>query len=225
MTLQQPRNTTFEFGLKLLAVLMPCVLLAACNPRATLNDKNLLNGARGETYALGHAALCARLPTINAIEKYVRGEIPERSALGRTVKAWDLSGLLNMVQTRDGRWVIMASAGLNNLEDVHFRTNSSGNKDAVCFGRLWIERLIEYRADKPLGFEEGVTARFEVSLKEPGTLKHFRDLKLEPFDPNLFTLTTGTAFGEDLFPTFFVDIPMYPTSLGWILARGQADQN
>ncbi len=212
-------------SLKVILILLACVLLIACNPRASLNDDNLLNGARGETYALGHAALCARIPSIEAIELFARGEIPENSAMGQTVKAWDLSGLLNIFQAADGRWVVMPSEGLQTLEGIHFRKNASGQNDAICFGRLWIERLVEYRKDKPMGLEQAVSARFVASLKEPGLLKHFRTLKLEPFDPTVFTLTAGTAFGEDLFPNFTIDIALHPTSLGWVLARNQIGNN
>jgi len=89
-------------------------LLMACNPRTNLNEDNLLKGARAETFILSHGALCARLPSPEAIEQYARDQVPSNSAVAREVKAWDLSGLLDIFQTRDGRWVIMPSSGLKN---------------------------------------------------------------------------------------------------------------
>ncbi|MDX1668653.1 MAG: hypothetical protein R3194_04495, partial [Limnobacter sp.] len=185
----------------------------------TLNDDNLLAGARAETHVLSHGALCARLPSGEAIELYASEQVPENSAIGRLVKTWDLSGLLDIFKTSDGRWVILPSDGLKKLEGIHFRKGPSGENDALCFGRLWIERLIEYRKDSPLGLEEAVTARFEASLKDPHVLAYFKGLKVEPFDPNIFTLATGVAYAETLVPTFALDMALRPTPEGWFLAR------
>lgn len=93
----------------LLPAVLALGLLVACNPRTNLNHENLLKGARAETFILNHGALCARLPTPEAIDQYSRDAVPANSAVARDVKAWDLSGLLDIMQTRDGRWVIMPS--------------------------------------------------------------------------------------------------------------------
>lgn len=199
---------------------MATVALAACNPRSMLTDSNLLKGARAETFVLSHGALCARLPSGTAIEQYARDEVPETSAVGREVKAWDLSGLLDILQTRDGRWVLLPSPGLKTLKGVHFRKGPSGENDALCFGRLWIEGVIDYREDKPFGLDKAVTARFKANLKDAEMLRHFRGLKVESFDPAIFTLSTGTAFADDLQPEFVVEMALHPASTGWYLAKG-----
>lgn len=203
-----------------LGLVCAALLLSACNPASMLTDDNLVRGARAETFLLGHGALCARLPSTEAIDLYSRELVPESSAVGRNVKSWDLSGLLDIFQTQDGRWVVLPSEGLKKLNGVHFRKGPSGENDALCFGRLWIERLIEYRKNKPMGLDDAVTARFEATLKDPQMLKYFRNLKVEPFDPNLFTLTQGVAYAETLSPSFVVDIALRPTPNGWFLANG-----
>lgn len=204
---------------QVLLVMFGVLLLMGCNPRQSLSDRNLLAGARAETYLLSHGAFCARLPTEEAINLYAQERVPETSAVGRMVKAWDLSGLLDIFQARDGRWVILPSDGLKKLDGIHFRTSPSGENEALCFGRLWVERLIEYRKDSPLGLDEAVTARFEATLKDAHILNHFKNLKVEPFDPNIFTLTTGFAYAESLAPTFALDMALRPTPNGWFLAR------
>lgn len=196
------------------------LLLGACNPASMLTDDNLVRGARAETFLLGHGALCARLPSTDAIDLYSRELVPENSAVGRNVKSWDLSGLLDIFQTQDGRWVVLPSDGLKKLSGVHFRKGPSGENDALCFGRLWIERLIEYRKNEPMGLEDGVTARFEATLKDAHMLNYFRNLKVEPFDPNIFTLAQSVAYADSLAPSFVVDIALRPTSNGWFLASG-----
>lgn len=184
-----------------------------------MSDRNLLEGARAETYLLSHGAFCARLPTEEAINLYAQAKVPETSAVGRMVKAWDLSGLLDILQTRDGRWVLLPSDGLKKLKGIHFRRGPAGDNEALCFGRLWVERLIEYRKDSPLGLEEAVTARFEAKLKDAHILSYFKNLKVEPFDPNIFTLTTGVAYADALAPSFAMDMALRPTSSGWFLAK------
>lgn len=195
------------------------VLTAACNPRTHLTDDNLLKGARAETFILSHGALCARLPTTEAIEQYARDLVPPNSAVAREVRAWDLSGLLDILQTRDGRWVIMPSKGLKQLEGVHFRQSPQGENEALCFGRLWVEGTVDYVENKPFGLEDAVTARFEASLKDAHMLKHFKNLKVESFDPSVFTLGTGTALAGTLQPTFVIEMALRPTHTGWYLAK------
>lgn len=196
-----------------------CLVLTGCNPRQSLSDQNLLKGARAETYLLSHGAFCARLPSEEAINLYAQQKVPDTSAVGRMVKAWDLSGLLDIIQTRDGRWVLLPSDGLKQLRGVHFRRGPAGDNEALCFGRLWVDRLIEYRKDSPLGLEKAVTARFEATLKDAHILSYFKNLKVEPFDPNIFTLTTGVAYADALAPSFAIDMALRPTSSGWFLAR------
>ncbi|HEY1057131.1 MAG TPA: hypothetical protein VGE55_00215 [Limnobacter sp.] len=205
---------------KAVAVCVLALGLAACNPRSMLTKDNLLDGARAETFILSHGALCARLPTGEAIDLYARDKIPENSAVGREVKAWDLSGLLDIIQTRDGRWVVLPSSGLKALEGVHFRKAPSGENDALCFGRLWIESTVDYTENKPFGQSDAVTARFQASLKDAHMLKYFKDLKVESFDPTIFVLSTGTAYGSTLEPNFTVEMAMRPTTTGWYLAKG-----
>lgn len=194
-------------------------LLSACNPRTTLNEDNLLKGARAETFILSHGALCARLPTTEAIEQYAREQIPSNSAVARDVKAWDLSGLLDIIQTRDGRWVIMPSKGLKQLEGVHFRQGPQGDNEALCFGRLWVDKTLNYVENKPFGQKDAVSASFQASLKDMHMINHFKNLKVESFDPTVFTLSTGTAVAATLQPTFTIEMALRPTSTGWYLAK------
>lgn len=209
------------------AALMPMVfalgLLTACNPRTVLNEENLLKGARAETFILSHGALCARLPSTEAIEQYARDQVPPNSAVARDVRAWDLSGLLDIFQTRDGRWVIMPSQGLKKLEGVHFRQGPQGDNEALCFGRLWVEKTVDHIQNKPFGMEDAVSARFEASLKDAHMLNHFKNLKVESFDPSVFTLSTGTAVASTLQPTFVIEMALRPTHTGWYLAKNGAN--
>lgn len=205
-----------------MSLVMALGLLTACNPRTDLNKDNLLKGARAETFILSHGALCARLPSTQAIEQYARDLVPPNSAVAREVKAWDLSGLLDIFQTRDGRWVIMPSAGLKKLEGVHFRQGPDGDNEALCFGRLWVENTVDYVQNKPFGDEDAVSARFEASLKDAHMLNHFKNLKVESFDPTVFTLSTGTAVAGTLTPTFVIEMALRPTHTGWYLAKNGA---
>jgi hypothetical protein len=195
-------------------------LVMGCSPRNSLNAENLLRGARAETHILSHGAFCARLPTLDAIDLYARNAIPDTSAVGRTVKTWDLSGLLDIVRAQDGRWIVLPSEGLKKLKGIHFRKGPSGENDALCFGRLWIERTIDFKENKALGIEEAVSARFEASLKDAEMLRYFKGLLVEPFDPNTFTLSTGTAYAETLSPRFSLEMSFRPTQTGWYLAKG-----
>jgi hypothetical protein len=194
-------------------------LLTACNPRTSLNDDNLLKGARAETFILSHGALCARLPTTEAIDQYARDLIPANSAVAREVKAWDLSGLLDIFKTQDGRWVMLPSSGLKKLEGVHFRQGPQGENDALCFGRLWVESTVDYSENRPFEQDDAVTARFAASLKDAHMLHHFRNLKVESFDPTVFTLSTGTAVASTLQPSFVIEMALRPTNTGWYLAK------
>lgn len=205
-----------------MSLVMALGLLTACNPRTDLSKDNLLKGARAETFILSHGALCARLPSTRAIEQYARDLVPPNSAVAREVQAWDLSGLLDIFQTRDGRWVIMPSAGLKKLEGVHFRQGPDGDNEALCFGRLWVENTVDYIQNKPFGDEDAVSARFEASLKDAHMLNHFKNLKVESFDPSVFTLSTGTAIASTLQPTFVIEMALRPTHTGWYLAKNGA---
>lgn len=198
-------------------------LLTACNPRTDLSNDNLLKGARAETFILSHGALCARLPSTEAIEQYARDLVPPNSAVARDVRAWDLSGLLDILQTRDGRWVIMPSSGLKKLEGVHFRQGPQGDNEALCFGRLWVEKTVDFNENKPFGLKDAVSARFEASLKDAHMLNHFKNLKVESFDPSVFTLTTGTAVASTLQPSFVIEMALRPTHTGWYLAKNGVD--
>ncbi|MCR2745368.1 hypothetical protein [Limnobacter parvus] len=198
-------------------------LLTACNPRTDLSNDNLLKGARAETFILSHGALCARLPSTEAIDQYSRDQIPPNSAVARDVKAWDLSGLLDIMQTRDGRWVIMPSSGLKKLEGVHFRQGPQGDNEALCFGRLWVEKTVDFNENKPFGLDDAVSARFEASLKDAHMINHFKNLKVESFDPSVFTLTTGTAVASTLQPSFVIEMALRPTHTGWYLAKNGAN--
>lgn len=198
-------------------------LLNACNPRTDLSKDNLLKGARAETFILSHGALCARLPSTEAIDQYARDLIPPNSAIARDVKAWDLSGLLDIMQTRDGRWVIMPSSGLKKLEGVHFRQGPQGDNEALCFGRLWVEKTVDFNENKPFGLDDAVSARFEASLKDAHMINHFKNLKVESFDPSVFTLTTGTAVAGTLQPSFVIEMALRPTHTGWYLAKNGAN--
>lgn len=204
---------------KWMTLAMSAGLLVACNPRTTLNEENLLMGARAETFLLSHGALCARLPTPEAIDQYARELIPVNSAVARDVKAWDMSGLLDIFKTQDGRWVIMPSSGLKKLEGVHFRQGPDGDNEALCFGRLWVESTVDYTQNKPFGLNDAVTARFAANLKDAHMLKHFKNLKVESFDPSVFTLTTGTALAGTLQPNFVIEMALHPTNTGWYLAK------
>lgn len=206
----------------LLPVALALGLLAACNPRTSLNHENLLKGARAETFILNHGALCARLPTPEAIDQYSRDAVPANSAVARDVRAWDLSGLLDIMQTRDGRWVIMPSQGLKKLEGVHFRQGPKGDNEALCFGRLWVEKTVDYLQNKPFGLEDAVSARFEASLKDAHMLNYFKNLKVESFDPSVFTLSSGTAVAATLQPSFVIEMALRPTNTGWYLAKNGA---
>ena len=203
----------------LLPVVLTLGLLAACNPRTSLNHENLLKGARAETFILNHGALCARLPSAEAIDQYSRDAVPANSAVARDVKAWDLSGLLDIMQTRDGRWVIMPSQGLKKLEGVHFRQGPEGDNEALCFGRLWVEKTVDYLQNKPFGLDDAVSARFEATLKDAHMLNHFKNLKVESFDPGVFTLSSGTAVAATLKPSFVIEMALRPTNTGWYLAK------
>ena len=176
-------------------------LLIACNPRTDLSDDNLLKGARAETFILSHGALCARLPSPEAIDQYSRDLIPANSAVARDVKAWDLSGLLDILQTRDGRWVIMPSKGLKLLEGVHFRQGPQGENEALCFGRLWVNKTIDYAHNKPFGLKDAVSARFDATLKDAHMLNHFKNLKVESVVPSV------------------IEMALRPTHTGWYLAK------
>ena len=149
--------------------------------------------------------------------------MPSNSAVAREVKAWDLSGLLDIFQTRDGRWVIMPSSGLKKLEGVHFRQGPQGDNEALCFGRLWVEKTVDYIRNKPFGQEDAVSARFEASLKDAHMLNHFKNLKVESFDPSVFTLSTGTAVAGTLQPSFVIEMALRPTHTGWYLAKNGAN--
>jgi len=210
--------------LALLASVAAMGLLTGCNPKNSLNEENLLRGARAETFILNHGALCARLPSTEAIDLYARDLIPPTSAIAKNVNAWDLSGLLDILQTRDGRWVIMPSEGLKKLEGVHFRQSASGENEALCFGRLWVEKTLDYRENKPIGQEDAVTARFEASLKDAHMIRHFRNLKVESFDPSVFVLDPGTVFAGSLQPTFVIEMALRPTTTGWYLAKNAPPQ-
>jgi hypothetical protein len=199
-------------------------LLGACNPRTSLNKENLLTGARAETFILSHGALCARLPSGDAIDQYARDKVPDRSAVAKDVKAWDLSGLLDIMQTRDGRWIIMPSKGLKGLEGVHFRKTPNGENDALCFGRLWVENVIDFEENQPLGVPDAVTVRFNATLKDAHMLKYFKDLSLESFDSSVFVLGTGSAYGSTLTPSFIIEMSLRPTSTGWYLAKGAVEK-
>ena len=206
--------------------LLPVVLslglsLAACNPRTSLNKDNLLRGARAETFILSHGALCSRLPTAEAIDLYARDAIPPNSAVARDVRAWDLSGLLDIMQTRDGRWVVMPSKGLKKLEGVHFRQDPKGENEALCFGRLWVEKTVDFVQNKPFGHKKAVSARFEANLKDAHMLSHFRNLKVESFDPTVFSLSSGTAVASTLQPSFVIEMALRPTNTGWYLAKNR----
>lgn len=200
------------------------LVLAACNPRMQLSEANLLKGARAETFILSHGAFCARLPSVESIDLYARGAIPDSSAMGREVIAWDLSGLLDILQTRDGRWVMLPSAGLKKIEGVHFRRGPSGENDALCFGRLWVEETVDYQANSPFGVNGAVTGRFKATLKDPHLLNLFRNLRVESFDPTVFVLSTGSAFAGDLEQHFVIEMALAPTPTGWFLAKGAAGQ-
>lgn len=193
--------------------------LTACNPNAALTDDNLLRGARAETFILNHGALCARLPSLEAVDLYSRGILPENSAAARQVHAWDMSGLLNMFKTDDNRWVMLPSEGLKKLGRVHFRTDAKGDKDALCFGRLWVDDVISYTENKPLGISDAVTARLRVSLKDAFMLQYFKGLQVESYDPSAFTLENGSAYAETLINGFQVDMALRPTDAGWYFAR------
>lgn len=206
-------------ALKWIPLGLAVVLLTACNPRTHLNEENLLKGARAETFILSHGALCARLPSPEAIDQYARDLVPTNSAVAREVKAWDLSGLLDIFQTPDGRWVMLPSSGLKKLEGVHFRQGPQGDNDALCFGRIWVDSTLDYTQNQPFGQEEAVTARFAASLKDAHMLKHFKNLKVESFDPTVFTLTTGTAVASTLQPTFVIEMALRPSHTGWYLAK------
>lgn len=203
----------------LLPAVLALGLLVACNPRTNLNHENLLKGARAETFILNHGALCARLPTPEAIDQYSRDAVPANSAVARDVKAWDLSGLLDIMQTRDGRWVIMPSQGLKKLEGVHFRQGPQGDNEALCFGRLWVEKTVDYLQNKPFGLDDAVSARFEATLKDAHMVNHFKNLKVESFDPTVFTLSSGTAIAGTLQPSFVIEMALRPTNTGWYLAK------
>lgn len=205
-------------GRGLMATLM--ITLMACSPSDALNSANLLRGARAETYLLSHGALCARLPTLEAVDQYSRNQLPDQSAVSRHVKAWDLSGLLDFSRSADGAWIMLPSEGLKKLKGVHFRRAPGGENDALCFGRLWIERVIDYQQNKPFGVEDAVTVRLEASLKDSPMLKYFKGLPVEPFDPNIFTLSTGSAYAEMLLPSFGIEMGLKPTPTGWYLAKG-----
>ncbi|HEX4916629.1 MAG TPA: hypothetical protein VFV43_01895 [Limnobacter sp.] len=202
-----------------IALLLGVLLLAACNPRMQLNEENLLTGARAETYVLNHGALCARLPSGEAIEAYANDSVPPNSAVARDVRAWDLSGLLDILKTQDGRWVILPSAGLKKLEGVHFRKDAKGENDALCFGRLWVENTVDYIKNKPFGLENAATARFQATLKDAHMLRHFKDLKVESFDPTVFVLNPGTVYAGNLSPNFVIEMALHPTPTGWFLAK------
>ena len=199
-------------------------LLCACNPRTLLTHDNLLAGARAETFILSHGALCARLPTAEAIDQYARDKVPDNSAVAKDVKAWDLSGLLDILQTRDGRWVILPSPGLKALDGVHFRKTPSGENDALCFGRVWVDQVIDYTENQPMGVADAVTVRFQASLKDLHMLKYFKDVKVEAFDPSIFVLSTGTAYGSTLNPNFTIEMALRPTTTGWYLAKGALEK-
>ena len=209
---------------RLLACVLATGLLTACNPRTQLDDDNLLKGARAETFILSHGAFCARLPTVEAIDQYSRDLIPANSAVARDVKAWDMSGLLDILQTRDGRWVIMPSSGLKKLDGVHFRQGPQGENEALCFGRLWVERTMDFVENKPFGLGDAVSARFEANLKDAHMLHHYRNLKVESFDPSVFTLSTGTAVAGTLQPSFVIEMALRPTHTGWYLAKNGIQQ-
>lgn len=210
-------------ALKWMTFALTAGLLAACNPRTHLNEENLLKGARAETFILSHGALCARLPSAEAIDQYARDLVPPNSAVAREVKAWDLSGLLDIFQTPDGRWVMMPSAGLKKLEGVHFRQGPQGENEALCFGRLWVENTLDYEQNKPFGVPDAATARFTANLKDAHMLKHFRNLKVESFDPTVFNLTTGTALAGSLQSGFMIEMALRPTPTGWYLAKNGVD--
>lgn len=216
------KNQEFGFGraVSVGVLTLALGLLGACNPRTSLTKENLLTGARAETFILSHGALCARLPSAEAIDQYARDKIPDNSALAKDVKAWDLSGLLDIIQTRDGRWIIMPSKGLKALEGVHFRKTPSGENDALCFGRLWVENVIDFEENQPLGVPDAVTVRFHAQLKDAHMLNYFKDLKVESFDSSIFALSTGTAYGSTLLPDFTIEMSLRPTSTGWYLAKG-----
>jgi hypothetical protein len=196
--------------------------LLACTPRSALTPDNLVAGARAETFVLSHGALCARLPTVEAIELYANDKIPTNSAMARDVRAWDLSGLLDIVKSADGRWLVLPSVGLKGLEGVHFKQSASGENDALCFGRLWVERFLSDQKNQPFGVPGAVTARFYARIKEDGVLRHFKHLKLESFNSSVFVLETGTALGETLQEGFVMDMTLRPTHSGWYLAKGGA---
>ena len=195
------------------------LLLCACNPRTTLNNENLLNGARAETFSLNHGALCARLPAVEAIDAYSRDLLPPNSAIARDVRAWDLSGLLDILKTEDGRWIVLPSSGLKKLKGVHFKKGATGDNDALCFGRLQVERTIDFTQNTSLGIPDAVTGRFLASLQDAPILKHFKNLKIESFDPSLFVLSDGIAYGSILQPNFVIEMALRPTQSGWFLAR------
>ncbi|HEX4855511.1 MAG TPA: hypothetical protein VFV28_01780 [Limnobacter sp.] len=210
--------------LKWIPLALAAGLLAACNPRTHLDKENLLKGARAETFILSHGAFCARLPSAEAIDQYARDQIPPNSAVAREVKAWDLSGLLDIFQTQDGRWVVMPSAGLKKLEGVHFRQGPQGENDALCFGRLWVEDIQDYEQNQPFGVKDAATARFTANLKDAHMLRHFKDLKVESFDPTVFNLVTGTAVASTLQSGFTIEMALRPTSTGWYLAKNGVSQ-
>ncbi len=215
-------HLNIHFLFKTLALAASCAvvgLLAGCNPKNSLNHENLVRGGRAETFILNHGALCARLPSTEAIDLYSRDLIPATSAIAKNVHAWDMSGLLDIMQTRDGRWVILPSEGLKKLEGVHFRQSESGENEALCFGRLWVDKTLDYRENKPMGQEDAVTARFEASLKDAHMLRHFRNLKVESFDPSVFVLESGTAFAGNLHPSFVIEMALRPAPTGWYLAK------
>lgn len=193
-------------------------LLSACNPRTQLDNENLLRGARAETFLLNHGALCARLPNVEAIDLYARGLLPSKSAVAREVRAWDLSGLLDILQTRDGRWVVLPSEGLKKLGGVHFRKAASGENDALCFGRLWVDAVVDFHENKPLGISDAATVRFSASLKDPHMIRHFKNLKVESFDSSIFVLGNGTQYASTLSPGFLIEMALRPTPTGWYLA-------
>lgn len=180
----------------------------------------MLAGARAETFTLGHGALCSRLPTVESIRAYSNAAIPKQSSIGREVEAWDKSGLLDIFRAEDGRWVILPSKELKRIEGVHFRRRPGGENDALCFGRLWIKRVIDFTEAPELGEDEAVTVRVEANLKDAHMLRYFNNLKVEPFDPAIFTLATGVAYADSLNPSFSIVMALKPTRYGWFLAKG-----
>ena len=80
--------------------------------------------------------------------------------------------------------------------------------------------VIDFKPGERFGVQDAVSVRLEANLKDAHMLKHFRGLMVEPFDPNLFVLSTGSSYAEMLSPSFGIEMGLKPTPTGWYLAKG-----